>query len=172
MNIDGTNSTTHHPVQSAFQAGACPYAAEWVMNKGPTFQFRIATLQDGVSDPANNHAWETTLTRNVTYRVEELYERTGTTTWKLHIRIYDQSNTLIRQDADFTDTWHTGVTLASQPDIVIPDPVCLQHMMIVNQGVGGSGRGSNNPASNRIYYGGVAVSRSGWVGAHVRGESL
>jgi len=170
MSIDGPSASTHHPLMAAYQSGSCAYEAEWVMDKGPTFSFMIGNLQNGGGSAADNHEWATTLTRDVTYRVEELYTRVTSTSWKLSLRVYDQSGALIRQNADFTDTWHNGVTLASQPDIITPDPSCLQNMMIVNQGLADN-RGSDNAAANRIYYGGFAVSLSGWVGPYVSGEA-
>jgi len=169
MSMDGSSAGNHHPVQSAFSAGACAYAAEWMISKGTTFAFGVANLQNGSLAEANNHEWMTTLTRDVTYRVEERYQRVTVTTWKLSIRIYDQSGALIRQNADFKDTRHTGATLAGQADIVTPDPTCLQHFMIVNQGVG-AGRGSSNVNADRIYYGGFAVSLTDWVGPYTPRE--
>jgi len=165
--IDGTDSSTHHPVEC--YPGNCAYAAEWVVNKGPTFQLQIATLNDG-TDFNNGHRWEVTLNRDTTYRVEERYERTATGTWKLHLRIYDSSNTLIKQDADFNCAVHGTHTLASQPNILTPNPDCLRDIMIQNQGVGDT-RGSNNTATNRIYYGGMAISLADWCGPYVAGEA-
>ena len=169
-NIDGSNTVTHHPVQSAFTAGSCPYAAEWVMDKNDTFRFQVATLVDG-NPSANQHRWQTTLQRGQTYRVEERYERVSSTVWKLHIRIYHSSDetTPIRTDPNFQCDLHSAHTLAAGLDIVIPDPTCMQHMFIVNQGVG-PGRGSDTATSNLIYYGGFAVSLTDWCGPFVPGE--
>jgi len=107
----------------------------------------------------------------VTYRIEERYERTGTTTWRLHARVYDSAGLLIFGDSDFVcnQFGHNNHTLANHGNIVTPDPNCLRHKMLVNQG-GLGDRGINAPAENRIFYGGFAVSLTDWCGPYVPGE--
>ena len=175
MAVARTVTDTHHPVQT--KAGTCAYSTEWVMNQGSTFEFQVATLRDGVSPASEIHRWVVAggLQRDVTYRIEERYERLTTTTWRLHVRIYNSANTLLYDDADLVcnQSGHSSHTLEDNIDIVTPTPECLENLMIVNQGqLGDLGdRGADAPDENRIFYGGCAISKVDWCGPYILGES-
>lgn len=164
MAIAATIHDDQHPVQAAYEAGACPYAAEWVHGLGSTYYFQIANLMDGQFS-REMHRWTTSLQRDATYRVEERYERIATDRWKLHVRIYDHLGSPIVSDPDLRCDLHNDETLASQPDIVTPLPECLRHKMIVHQG-----KFQFPDPDNRIYYGGFAVSLTDWCGPYQPGE--
>jgi hypothetical protein len=163
--VVGTSGITYHPVEPA--VGACADEGEWVVTSTqPNFVFRIQT---------HSHRWETTLPHGQTYRVEERWERTGTQTWVLHMRVYDSAGTLIRQDADFDCTVGHGAahTLASTGPIAVnttSNAECLRSQNINWQGSGGDGRGSDNENSNRMFYGGYALAFGDWCGPYVPGE--
>lgn len=162
--VVGTSSITYHPVEPA--VGACADEAEWVVNSQANFIFRIQT---------HSHRWETTLQRGNTYRVEERWERTGTQTWVLHMRVYDAGNNLIRDDDDFScSLGHGNHTLASGGTTVVnttSNAECLRSQNINWQGSAQDGRGSDDENNNRIYYGGYALSHSDWCGPYVQGEA-
>lgn len=165
--ISGTHSHIQHPSQFCSAAGTCCPQGWWLMNKGSTFQFWL-----GVSQGVDQHEWEVTLNREQTYRIEERYERTATNTFILHAKIYDSSNNLVFDNADFEcETHGYAHSLADLIETVVTDMACYRNRILVNQGVGFFGSGSDDPAHNRIYWGGFAVSHESWLGPYVPGEA-
>lgn len=167
--ISGSHSAiNHHPVQMCSSAGSCCPQGWWRMAKGATFPMGVSAAESG----GGEHLWATTISRETTYRFEEQYERTGTNTYTMHLRIYNSANQLVKQDADFDCHFHGPGQhlLSTEPSITVTDLTCYRNKMIVNQGVGFFGWGSDDPAHNRIFYGGFAVSLTGWCGAWTAGE--
>jgi uncharacterized protein YjdB len=160
----------YHIVQTG-PPGECPYNSAWWLNKvGENgMDFQLATLGGASEGATNIHWWGTTgLSRQATYRVEEQYLRVSETDWRLHLRIYDSNNNLIRQDADFRDE-ATDEPLSTYSGTITTDPACMRNKMVGNPQV--EMWGSDDPAHQHMYFGGFAVSRTGWIGPYVPGES-
>jgi hypothetical protein len=169
FDISGGAAGAMHTVQTAYIGGDCPYTSEWELIRTATaLDFSVSTKGGSSASDGGptSHEWTTSLARATTYRVEEQYERTGTNTWKLTIRIYDSSNTLIKQNSDFVCASHgenlgtyttNGNTITSGTD-------CLRHKMIGQPDAGD--RGSSDTSHQFVYYGGFAVSKQGWIGAY------
>jgi len=176
MSIDGASGGRHHPVQTAPAAGPCVQTSVWRMEKGDTFAFQIGQFGSGFCNPSDAgffsdcHSWQTTLTRNQTYRVEERWEYVAAHQWRLHVEVYDSSNTKVRSDSDFVcmEFGHAH-TLADNLIIGVKDDTCFRSKLIANEGALGA-RGADAPAENRIFYGGFAVSLDDWCGNYVVGE--
>ncbi len=151
-------STSFHPVEP--QPGSCAFENNWTMTGLNPYTFQLRSSE---------HRWEVRLNRGVTYRVEEQFERTGTNTWIMHARVYDEANNLVKSDADFQCmSGHGNHTMADRPTSTMAAS-CLVHQSIGWQG-GGGNRGSDDENNNRIYYGGFAVSHAGWIGPYVLGQ--
>ena len=161
--VVGSSTITYHPVEPA--VGNCADEGEWVVNSASNFIFRLQT---------HSHRWETTLQRGNTYRVEERWERTGTQTWVLHMRVYDAAGTLIRQDSDFNCSLghgaHSLATTGATAVNTTSNADCLRSQNINWQGSAQDGRGSDDENNNRIYYGGYALSMSDWCGPYTPSE--
>jgi hypothetical protein len=157
-----------HTVQTG-PPGNCPYTAEYQFQKvsATEIEFTISNY-GGSSSSSNGHDWQVRLNKNETYRVEEQYTRTATNSWKINARIYDSNNVLIRDADDFFDSY-TQQTMAHYSGAITSGTDCFRNKMIGNPGDGG-GRGSTDTSAQHIYYGGFAVSHSGWIGPYVRGE--
>ena len=166
--IAGTGGGMMHTVQTG-PPGQCPYTAEWQFEKVSATEIEfVISHYGGSSSSTNGHDWTIRLAKNTTYRVEEQYVRMGTNSWKVHARVYDSNDVLIADDADFRDTW-TGQTMASFTGTITSGTDCMRNKMIGNPGDGG-GKGSTDTAHQHVYYGGFAVSTTGWIGPYVRGE--
>lgn len=178
FDIGGFGGGTHHPVQSCVAAGGgC--GQTWMKFQRPAsgeaIPFILEVNGTGTySGSPSHHIWGVqNLQRGATYRVEEQYERTGPNTWIVRARLYDSANRLIRSEADFRCGWYGAAhahTLADNVAVPLGDASFLRMKLITNQGVGG-GRGSDDVAHQRIYYGGFAVSLSGWIGPYRVGEA-
>jgi hypothetical protein len=166
--VAGSGGGLLHTVQTG-PPGNCPYTAELQFRKMSDTQIDfVISHYGGSSSSSNAHDWKVRLNKNETYRVEEQYIRMGTNSWKVHARVYDSNNNLIKDDADFVDEY-TGETMASWTGTITSATDCLRNKMIGNPGDGG-GKGSTDSAHQHIYYGGFAVSHTGWIGRYVRGE--
>jgi uncharacterized protein YjdB len=166
--VAGSGGSMLHTVQTG-PPGNCPYTAELQFQKVSETQIDfVISHYGGSSSSSNAHDWTVRLNKNQTYRVEEQYTRMGTNSWKVHARVYDSNDILIKDDADFVDEY-TGQTMASWTGTITSATDCLRNKMIGNPG-DGNGRGSTDTAHQQIYYGGFAVSHTGWIGPYVRGE--
>jgi uncharacterized protein YjdB len=166
--VAGSGGGMLHTVQTG-PPGNCPYTAELQFRKVSSSQIDfVISHYGGSSSSSNAHDWTVRLNKNETYRVEEQYIRMGTNSWKVHARIYDGNNNLIKDDDDFVDQY-TGRTMASWTGNITSATDCLRNKMIGNPGDGG-GRGSTDTAHQHIYYGGFAVSHTGWIGPYRAGE--
>lgn len=166
--ISGSHSFEHHPSQACASAGGCCPDGWWKMDKGSTINFSVAVAEG----TGSQHKWTTQISRGQTYRLEEEYARTGTNTFTMHLRLYNSSNVLIADDDDFDCTFHGPGQhlLSSNPSITVNNLTCYRNRILVNQGVGFNGSGSDDPNNNRIFYGGMAASHTAWCGAYSAGE--
>jgi hypothetical protein len=162
MAIDASAQGTHHPLGTRPNLGGFAMVHDSPAGS-PDFLWFVA---NGHSNFALNHRWETRLSKHTTYRIEWAISRTGSSTYRWQARVYDSAGTLIRGLSDFRCAWgHAAHTLADQPDITFDDAASFANLFVSHQGdwqVAGP--------NNRMYYGGFAVSKAGWVGPHIAGE--
>jgi hypothetical protein len=158
-----------HTVQTG-PPGNCPYTAELQFDKQSetTFDFYISNY-GGSGSNNNQHDWVVrNLAKGKVYRIEEQYTRTDVNKWKADARLYD-GDVQIAGAADFQCTYHPSHTLASHTGTITSGNECFRNKMIGNPGAG-QNRGSGDLAHQHIYYGGFAVSLSGWIGPYLAGE--
>jgi uncharacterized protein YjdB len=105
------------------------------------------------------------LNKNQTYRIEMQIERIGTTTYRMHVRIYDSAGTLVADDNAFNNNQGTA-RLSSNPTLTLGNVNALNGITAGNNGIG-----DNAPFPfTYAYQGGFAVCSGGWCGPYVRGE--
>jgi uncharacterized protein YjdB len=168
----GNEARDHHPVQSmGVGASTCAYAAEYILyHTSSNYQFEIGNLNNGSTQPMYRWRLNPSLALSTYYQIEERYQRTGTSTYTIAIRVYDAAGTLRYQSSDFRDTWNNAGAPGNQT-IHIQESgnggTCLRHMNLGNQG-------RNYGASEYIYYGGFAVRISpnggDWIGPFQVGQ--
>lgn len=102
-----------------------------------------------------------------TYRLEIMIDHLDDTTFIEHVRIYDESNVLVRSDDDFWETNQHLTLMADSPDWPINSSLYREAMHIGCNGWGAL-------ASDKVYgyFGGAAVSDEDWCGEYgnVEGE--
>jgi len=131
--VPAQGSATPHTVQDGPAAGSMNWMWETPVNDDGTWnpQFNFANAN---SYP-NNRWRATALNKNQTYRIEFQFERTGTTTFLPHCRIYDSSNVLLLTDADFKNAAGGGsTTFATTSDLNIEDTAFLSGWQMGNNG--------------------------------------
>ena len=151
-------SISFHPVEP--EPGGCATESNITITGQNPFSFQVRSEE---------HRWETTLSRGVTYRIERRFERTGTNAWIIHVRIFDSAGVMVRSDADFDCVLGHGTHRMSDQPVSTISPTCIRNHCFNWQG-GGGNRGSDDENNNRIYYGGYAVSLSDWCGAYSPSE--
>jgi uncharacterized protein YjdB len=157
----GTASgSSHHPVQSAW--GTCANQWAWKFDSGPNGDFfvQFQTYTGGYQWYLN-----TRIAKNHTWRFEwGFYDKNASGQYKLDLRIYNEAGQLAYSAADFrgesTQGGPTGTLAALNPDIAVSDD-CIRRFFLGNNGP----QWTVGPGEY-IYYGGIAVSRDGWVGAY------
>jgi len=164
--VDGSGGDDMHNPQTG-PPGSCPYTRQHVLSRPNTTALRFAVGNKN-NDSTNVHVWECNknLARQTTYRVEEQYIRQATNSWKVHVRVYDSSDTMIASDPDFIDGY-TGIVLSNFTGTITSGTDCLRNWMI---GFPNQLCGSDTAAHQHCYYGGYAVSLTDWCGAYVPGE--
>lgn len=166
----------HHPVQSFYQAGGDTGHNIFFLNKPAagveTFAFTLGNFSD--PDPDEHHHWRVTLTRGVTYRIEQKYTRRAEDVYDFDARIYTSDNLLVFDRTNITciKSNHGSALMSTShsTNISLLNEAALRSRFIVNQGTLGD-RGSNDADHNRIYYGGYAVSLTDWCGRYTVGEA-
>jgi len=150
----------NHPVQSCLQGGSKCGDLWWRHNYpgGSTWKLQLTT--NDVPYPENHHSPGSVFTYDTTYRIEWGMKRISTTTWELHVKVYDSADTLIYGDSDFKNSENSG-TLADLPIITTNDPTSQTEWLVGFQG----DKGSDNP-NEYIYFGGFAVCDTDWCGAY------
>jgi hypothetical protein len=167
MGVGDAVANSQHPLGSGSGADLGGYAMVHRSEAGNDFAFWMTNNYG--PDFNQIHRWQTTLTRNTTYRIEWHLHRTAIDRVIWQIRVYNASNTLVRTLSDFVCSWSGhGHSLADAIECPV-EPTVLQawgNMTISHQGLWQV----PDASGNRIYYGGVAVSRSDWCGPYVVGE--
>jgi hypothetical protein len=151
-----------HPFEP--EPGACPF--QW--------ENQIHILGDGtfilqLKTPAGDYISNTPLNKGQAYREEVLFTRTATPgVYKMDIRVYDASNTLVLVASNFTKTVTPFGTLqADNPDCTIGD-ACVRSLNLGTNGPGGSFNSMVN-GDTFVYVAGVRVATN-WPGPYVQGE--
>ena len=92
--------------------------------------------------------------------------RIGTTTANIHVRIYDSSDVLLYDDADF-DNRNDTQTLADTPTFTFRD---LDHLQGFRVGANGwSGGVEGDYGFVAYYWGGVCIRNNDWCGPYANG---
>jgi hypothetical protein len=123
-------------------------------------QLRTQTAEN----PYPNNRWSgPALDKNVTYRFELQILRTGTSTFQMHVRVYNSAGTLLYTDAHFRS--EAGTTLASNPTFVFHN---LANLDGFNAGLNGLGGSEWFPSVVYMYQAGLAVCADTWCGPYAR----
>lgn len=167
---------SHHPVQSAFEAGDCPGVCSVNHAHGSTFSWHTANLSMPTYDDTHrwfkDSFWGASLSANKTYRAEWCLEKAGAESYKLSVRIYDSSDVLLADDDDFVCNInshnHTLADWNASPgnNINSANVGCIAHLWLTHQG----DWNVTDEDGNRIWYGGVAASETQWCGPWIDGE--
>lgn len=162
---DGSSSKggTNHPLQSCASGGSKCGDLWWHHNYPGGTTWDLIVVTNDTAWPDNRHSPGRVFAYNETYRVEWEFARLTNTTWNLHCRIYNSSNELLYEDADFGSA--QGGSLADTPTFTTDDPASQAECLFGFQG-GDAIIGGNE----FIWFGGYAVSLSDWCGPYASGE--
>jgi hypothetical protein len=153
---DGANIGQAHPVQ------ATSIAWEWKIrmpsNGITTLQWifpNLAYPDTHYDAPVNTHQ---------TYRLEWRIQRVSSSTCKVQVRVYDSGNVLIHDNNTFRSESYGGTTypLATRN----PDMPCSGDSDFRTLEVGNNGPITTVGPGVYVYWGGAAVSLTGWVGPY------
>jgi hypothetical protein len=101
------------------------------------------------------------LQKNQTYRIEMHIDRTGTTTYRMHVRIYNSANALVADDSAIRDNANQGL-LSAAPTLTLGNVNALNGITAGNNGIG-----NNAPFPFTYgYQGGFAVCADTWCGPY------
>jgi hypothetical protein len=111
----------------------------------------------------NNRRWYAPiLNKNQTYRFELQIHRTGTTTFQMHVRIYDSAGSLIASDEDIHNIGNT-LRLSSNPTLTFGNVEWLDGLNAGNNGITNLPAGSNFTHS---YQAAFCVRADTWCGPY------
>ncbi len=158
--------SSHHPIEP--KPGACPF--QWEFAVGPrsngTWDLRYVTPADY---PLNGFNVEG-LAKNAAYRLEWALHRQVDGSYRADLRLYNAAEQLVADDVSFLAS-DVGTSLADADPAIAIDDECMRALLVGNNGP--SGWDAVTLASGaRMYYGGVAVGRSGWIGPYVASEAV
>jgi hypothetical protein len=155
-----------HPIMARPGTGAFAM----LQNLGSTFRWTFA-----FNNQPNDftHRFSFNAQRDAVYRFEVHFHRVTSTTAAVDIRVYDRNDVLVATSADLPCTaGHMAPhTLADIGTIVFPSAGTwdgLTGMTISHEGANWGP--FSDDRMNMNYYGGIAVSHSGWVGPYRRGQ--
>ena len=168
------NSVEQHPIQDGQAIGNSNWAwtirwgngitaGKWIMS----FEFDNSSAQATANTP--NHwfgehaAGALEFDKNHTYRVEFHISRIGTTTFNAHVRVYNESGTLVADDDEFQNSNNSG-TLADVPTLTFNNVANLN-------GINAGQNDITSPDSAYLahYQGGVCVRTNDWCGVYAGG---
>ena len=160
MDVNTGLTNVPHPIQDGNAASQTNWAFATQTNVGGTGHWRprFSFVGTGWPNSYNGPILQTA----VTYRFEAQVQRTGTSTFNFHIRVYNSAGQLLYDDDDFrTDEGLPG-SLADNPTLTFNN---------VNN-MNGLNAGSNHAATSRpypfvqSYQGGIAICRDNWCGPY------
>jgi hypothetical protein len=152
----------HHPIEP--DIGNCPFQYEYEI--GPNGDGSMIMY---VNSSAGRYGL--TLQKSTAYRFEwALTRQSAATTYKMQQRIYNSAGTLVADNNNFLNTASPAHSIAQDnPNITITDTDrCMTRMTLGTNGPSGWDAAVNNDIF--AYFGGMAVSKSGWIGPYVAGE--
>mgnify|MGYP001600448272 CR=1 FL=1 len=153
-----------HPVQDGSAASQINWGWWFIQSGGGTWTPRYQQSQ-----PANpaNYIWvaDAPLNYDQTYRFESQVDRTGTTTFKGAVRIYDSSNVLVRGSENFI---LSGGSTPLDTFMATNDFTFFSAANLAGLNAGYNGQGGTDwyPTVIESYQGAVAVSRDTWCGPY------
>jgi hypothetical protein len=166
---DGLSDYNTHPIQD----GNAASQTNWmflVIGQGGPGSVPAGHYQPEFwanSAPYPNQRWYgPDLPKNQTYRYELQIHRVDATQFRMHVRIYNSSGTLVADDDDFRN-YDVGITLATNPLFPLTAAANLDGLNAGNNGI------ANLPANSNFTYayeGGFAVCSGDWCGPYVAGE--
>ena len=104
------------------------------------------------------------IAKNTWFRVEFRVHRIGTTTWNLHVKVYNNSGTQILGDSDFRNRTNTG-SLGDTPTLTFNNVNLLAAMQIGFNGLE-AGSMTGLTTCNLLYWAALDVSATDWLGAY------
>jgi hypothetical protein len=156
-----------HPVQDGNSGGDCNWKFDVLHNDGGPGLWR-PRFTVGPSENVQNYLWKLTptLQKNVSYRFEVQILRIGTTTFNMHIRVYNSANVLIHSDADFRNEGSGVANLGLNPTFNFH---VLNNLDGFNAGNNGLGGNEWFPSAVYAYQAGFAVKADDWCGPYAAG---
>lgn len=171
-----TGDDETHGVQDGSSASQINWGWWVYHNTGGAGKFTLQWRPSGSANSYPNDRWQltTALDKDTTYRFENYVERTGTTTMKAGIRIYDSAGTLLYTGANFRNqTSSTDLdTYMASNDFTLFSAANLAGVQagvngLANIGTWGTGLPTGAPFEYYSYQGGFATGVDcGWIGAH------
>lgn len=161
---DGLEDHESHPIQDGNAASQCNWLFHIYHDAGAGM-WRPQVRPAGAANPFPNNRWfGPPLSKGATYRFEMQIQRTGTTTFQMHVRIYDSAGALLHSDAAFTNEQNTA-TLANDPTFTFLNVDALDGLNAGCNGIAGS------PPWPFVYsyQGGFAVGSVDWIGPYAGG---
>jgi hypothetical protein len=163
-----TDDSSQHPIESG-QSGGLEWAFNNEVQSNTTW---FADFQSPGDSLTFRQRWRGPLLQSSTlYRFEMQLHKLSTTTWNLHVRVYDAANVLIASDADYRNVFSSGgvgagtVRLADNPTLNFSTTNGSQ-MDELRAGCNGIGGTDWFPSLLYAYQGCFAVSRSDWLGPY------
>jgi hypothetical protein len=164
---DGISPSETHPIQDGFSAPTSNWQMR-VQNGTTNGKWTIGWWSTGTDFPNRRFTSPlNSLDKSETYRIEFAISRTGTTTYTMHARVFDETGVLVLDDSDFKNDYGPDEYLSDNPSLLFAD---VNYLNGLNAGCNGSGSNVGPYA----YEAGFAVAdNQGWVGAYgsVAGEA-
>jgi hypothetical protein len=110
----------------------------------------------------NEFEANTTLNKDLTYRIEFAFHRVTSTTWNVELRIYDQAGSLVLTEADFIG--YASTSLAGYNWTI--SSASLLRLLWCGENDWGSWAPSQEETH---YFGGVCVRADDWCGPYSGG---
>ena len=156
-----------HPIQDATNGGSTNWMFEVNTNSNGTWDLSWNFDGPGGVNPFPNNRWRppSAMSKNVTYRVDLLLVRVGTSTYQVHSRVY-QGTTLLYDDDDFRNS-NSSASLADVPTFTFN---ILQNLSGFQAGFNGLSAGTESEFPFVLYYqGGFCIRTVDWCGEYAGG---
>lgn len=174
-----TDADNTHPIQDG-TGGIGGTSWHWdihTLSGDTTYRVLLGVAVNNGENTFANAAWGlmTPLDKSTVYRFELAIERLSTTTFGMHMRVYDASGTLLYDDSDF-GAYNNGntPTLASNPTFTfrnagsgVDGADTLSLLKVGCNGIIDSVVSTQHYADQT----GFAISDEGWVGPYITGEA-
>ena len=155
-----------HPIQDGSSAGQINHGL-WIWHStGGPGKWTLHFQQSGTANAYPNYIWiiSTPLDYDTTYRIEWFIARTGATTFKTGIRVYDSAGALLFTSDNFLNP--SGVPLSTYMTANDLNFFNVANMAGFNTGSNGLGGADWPNLMTYSYQGGVATSLDTWCGPY------